>query len=116
MAKNFWDYLDHLFERSDLVVDRPKGSTHPRYEGVEYPLDYGYLKNSISGDGQGLDVWIGSNPERGIEVIICTIDLFKSDLEIKVLVGCSHAEQKKVLDFQNTGNMRAMLVRRQRSK
>ena len=112
MENEFWDYLDQLFSRSEVVVDRPKGSTHPRYEKVVYPLEYGYLKNSVSGDGGGLDVWIGSNPEKSIEGMICTIDLLKNDLEIKVLVGCSDDEVQMILDFQNTGSMRAMLIRR----
>lgn len=112
MEKEFWDYLDQLLERSKVVIHRPKGSIHPRYDNVAYPLDYGYLKGSVSGDGGELDVWIGSNPEKRIEEIICTIDLDKNDLEIKVLVGCSETKVQKILDFQNLGSMRAMLIRR----
>lgn len=95
-----------------MVIDRPKGAMHPQYGNAIYPLDYGYLKDSVSGDGAGMDVWIGSNPQKGIKGVICTIDLQKNDLEVKVLVGCSETEVQMIVDFQNTGSMRAMLIRR----
>ena len=38
---DFWDVLDRLVEGSEIVVDRPKGSGHPRYPGFTYGLDYG---------------------------------------------------------------------------
>ncbi len=49
-----------LIVTNSLVIDRPKGSSHPRYPHVIYPLDYGYLENTTSSDGDGIDVWLGS--------------------------------------------------------
>ena len=34
----FWLALDQLVETSTLVIDRPRGSTHPRYADFQYPL------------------------------------------------------------------------------
>ena len=73
--KHFWDYLDKLFKESELIIDRPKGSSHPKFKDLIYPVDYGYLKNTKSMDGNGIDVWFGSSNDNRIGSIICTVDL-----------------------------------------
>ncbi len=40
----FWKALERLVSESEIVIDRPKGSTHPRYADIVYSVDYGYLK------------------------------------------------------------------------
>ena len=40
---DFWDALDQLTADSEIVIDRPKGSAHPRFPNFIYPVDYGYL-------------------------------------------------------------------------
>lgn len=52
----FWRRLDELLERSEIVVDRPRGSRHPRFPEIVYALDYGYLAGTTSTDGEGVDV------------------------------------------------------------
>jgi inorganic pyrophosphatase len=52
----FWLRLDELVAGCGLVIDRPKGSPHPRYPDFFYPLDYGYLDGTRSADGDGIDV------------------------------------------------------------
>ena len=56
MGFAFWTQLDALVQTSELVIDRPKGSPHPRASSVVYPLDYGYLSNTSGGDGNEIDV------------------------------------------------------------
>ena len=43
--------LDYLGKTVCVVMDRPFGSPHPKY-GFEYPVNYGYIPNTISGDGE----------------------------------------------------------------
>lgn len=38
-------------------IDRQMGSNHPKY-GFIYPINYGYVPNTISGDGEELDCYI----------------------------------------------------------
>jgi len=38
-------------------VDRPMGSHHPKH-GFLYPVNYGFVPNTISGDGEELDAYI----------------------------------------------------------
>ena len=38
-------------------MDRPMGSKHPKWDFI-YPLNYGYIPNTISGDGEELDAYV----------------------------------------------------------
>ena len=109
----FWSALDKLAETSNIVIDRPKGSAHPRFTQYIYPLDYGYLESTSSMDGEGIDVWLGSNPNRALTAILCTVDLMKRDSEIKLLLGCTAEETQTVLNFHNNSEfMKGLLIRR----
>lgn len=48
------DYLDKALE---IKIDRPLGSKHPKH-GFIYPLNYGYIPNTVSGDGEELDAYV----------------------------------------------------------
>ena len=108
----FWAHLDSLVNSCEIVIDRPKNSPHPRFPELVYPLDYGYLEGTMSMDGGGIDVWIGSDPDRSLEAIILTVDLKKKDAEIKVILGCSEEEKRSILSFLNIYSMRAIMVHR----
>lgn len=109
---DFWSAIDKLLESSEVVIDRPKGSAHPRYPDFIYPLDYGYLKDTGSMDGEGIDVWRGSEGNR-IDAVMCIVDLVKRDSEIKLLIGCSEEEKETVFNFHNESeNMKGILIRR----
>ena len=97
----FWQRLDSLLERSRIVIDRPKGSTHPRFSDIVYALDYGYLDGTTSTDGEGLDVWLGSDPDKKLDAVICTVDLDKGDAELKLMVGCTTEEKSYIERFYN---------------
>lgn len=102
---DFWGKLETLIAACSLVIDRPKGTAHPRYPDLIYPLDYGFLEDTTSPDGGGIDVWIGSLPERRLKGIICTVDLFKRDSEIKVILGCTDNEIALIVKMLNQGSM-----------
>ena len=51
---NTIDYLDKTLE---VKIDRPLGSKHPKH-GFIYPINYGYVPNTISGDGEELDCYV----------------------------------------------------------
>ena len=38
-------------------MDRPFGTKHPKH-GFIYPVNYGYVPNTISGDGEELDAYL----------------------------------------------------------
>ena len=97
----FWEYLDELFTQSKIVIDRPKGSVHPRYSQIVYQLDYGYIDGTKSSDNEGIDVWIGSESDRRLNAVMCTVDLVKKDTELKLLIGCTPGEKTYINSFYN---------------
>jgi coenzyme F420-0:L-glutamate ligase / coenzyme F420-1:gamma-L-glutamate ligase len=112
MDEDFWDYLDRMVAEHPAKIDRRRGSAHPRYPELIYPLDYGYLDGTTSIDGGGLDIWIGSLEAHHLDAVALTVDLHKRDAEIKLLLGCTEVEKQIILDFLNGNSMRAWLVRR----
>lgn len=109
----FWAALDQLMASSRVVIDRPKGTAHPRYPDMIYPLDYGYLADTTAMDGGGIDVWAGSDPARGLDAIMVTVDLVKRDSEIKLLIGCTEEEKQLVWhQHNNSESMKGILIRR----
>ena len=110
--EDFWNALDELVNTSEIVIDRPKGSAHPRFPDFIYRVDYGYLKNTASMDGAGIDVWVGSG-DRKIDAVMCIVDLMKRDSEIKILIGCTEEEKMEVYRTHNeTQYMKGVLIRR----
>ena len=112
-VNEFWFALDKLVSESKIIIDRPKGSRHPKYPDCIYPVDYGYLENTSSMDGNGIDVWKGTDGDY-IDAIICTVDLLKRDSEIKILIGCS--EEEKRLVMPDNEFMKGILIRRIRNE
>lgn len=47
-------YLNNTLE---IKIDRPMGSKHPKH-GFIYPINYGYVPNTVSGDGEELDAYV----------------------------------------------------------
>lgn len=76
----FWAKIDMLIFDEKIVIDRPEGSKHLRFDFV-YPLDYGYMKDTNSPDGGGIDVWLSSKGEKYCDAIICTVDILKKILK-----------------------------------
>jgi inorganic pyrophosphatase len=49
--------LSLLGKKVTIKVDRPMGTSHPRW-GWVYPINYGYLREVIAPDGEGLDAYL----------------------------------------------------------
>ena len=112
MNDEFWNAIDELVENADIVIDRPKGTTHPRFPNYVYKVDYGYLKETTSMDGAGIDVWVGTGGKK-IDAIMCIVDLMKKDSEIKILIGCTEEEKQIIYQIHNeTECMKGILIRR----
>jgi coenzyme F420-0:L-glutamate ligase/coenzyme F420-1:gamma-L-glutamate ligase len=114
-GQEFWTFIDRLVASSSVIVDRPRGSSHPRYPELVYPLDYGYLEKTTAIDGGGIDVWVGSMDVHTPNALIFTVDLKKRDAEVKILLGCSEADMQGILDFVNSSSMRGILIHRSKA-
>lgn len=51
---NSKDYLQKIVT---VTMDRPLGCTHPKH-GFIYPVNYGYIAGTVSGDGEELDAYV----------------------------------------------------------
>ena len=48
------EYIGKILE---VKMDREMGSKHPKH-GFIYPVNYGYVPNTVSGDGEELDCYV----------------------------------------------------------
>ncbi len=108
----FWEAIDILVNQSNIIIDRPKGTAHPKYPDFIYKVNYGYLEDTASMDGAGIDVWVGTKGKKA-DAIMCIVDLMKQDSEIKILIGCTEEEKAIVYETHNeTQYMKGILIRR----
>lgn len=50
--------LEYLNKILEAKIDRPIGSSHPKYPDHIYLVNYGYIPNTVSGDGKELDCYV----------------------------------------------------------
>ena len=50
--------LEYLNKIIEAKIDRPIGSSHPKYSDHIYLVNYGYVPNTVSGDGKELDCYV----------------------------------------------------------
>lgn len=109
----FWQKLDSLYYSSSVVIERPKYSKHPKHSDMIYPVDYGYLSETMSSDGSQIDVFFGSDGNKSINAIAISSDILKRDCEVKLLIACTLEEQKDIMHMLNVSEyQKAILVRR----
>ena len=112
-SDSFWNAIDKIVSESKIIIDRPKGTAHPRFPDFVYRVDYGYLENTSSMDGGGIDVWVGTDERKQVDAIMCIVDLMKRDSEIKILIGCTENEKEFIYQTHNeTDYMKGILIRR----
>ena len=51
------DSKEYLGKTVKVEIDRPFGSKHPKHDFI-YPVNYGYIPNTISGDGEEFDAYV----------------------------------------------------------
>ena len=51
------DTKEYLGKIVKVEIDREFGSKHPKH-GFIYPVNYGYVPNTVSGDGEELDCYV----------------------------------------------------------
>lgn len=106
----FWNSLQQLVDGSTVKIDRPKESAHPRYPDYIYPFDYGHLDGTTSGDGDGIDCWVGSLGGNEAVGIVTVVDAVKGDSEIKILLGCTPEDMRTILKCHQRGSVDGLLT------
>lgn len=109
----FWQKLDSIYFASSIVITQPLGSTHSTFTNLVYPVDYGYLNDTLSQDLMGISIYKGKGSAYSVEAILVAADILKKDIEVKLLVGCGQEEVDQILRFVNqTEFQKTILVRR----
>lgn len=104
----FWQKIDSLVLSTNIVISQVKGSHHPKYMNMVYPVDYGYLE-----DTDQIKVFKGSLKRSSADAVMIVADILKRDLEVKLLWGCTEAEELETIRFINqTDYQKGILVRR----
>lgn len=49
--------IEYLNKIVDVEIDRPLASLHPTH-GFVYELNYGFIPNTVSGDGEEIDAYV----------------------------------------------------------
>lgn len=91
------------FKSLRFTIDRPKGTvkTWKRPDGSSktftYPVDYGYLPGHKAEDGEGLDFFVGDDPNGHLE----SFQKLKDGVldETKFLVGVTDAQRETIYDL-----------------
>ncbi len=112
MNEYFWAYLQRLVDTSEIEIDKPKGSTHSRYPKGTYSVSYGFLKGTTAMDKGGVDIWVGTLGEKKVVGALCTVDLYKRDTELKILLDCTEEEIQSIIEYINVDQMRGMYIKR----
>ena len=81
----------------EIQIDRPLGSEHPKFKDCIYPINYGFIPNTIAGDGKEIDVYLlrENKPKSRLLVKIVGAILRENDVEYK-LVGAPVDNYKNV--------------------
>lgn len=93
----------YLHKLVKVIIDRPLGSRHPTYNYI-YPLNYGYIPNTISGDNEEVDAYIIGEfePLSEFEGYVVAIIKRINDIEDKLII-C------KDLNKYNKGQIKALV-------
>ncbi len=95
-----WVTWEALIERNGVTIDRPFASPHPDHPSIIYPINYGFINDTTSTDGQEIDIFVGSATNK-LVALIETADFRKGDREIKLIYNCTPAEIYLVHGFIN---------------
>ncbi|MCI8554981.1 MAG: inorganic pyrophosphatase [Clostridia bacterium] len=78
---------EYLGKKVKVEMDRPLGSTHPKH-GFVYPVNYGFIPNTVSGDGEELDAYVlgEHKPLQEFEGVVVAIIHRTNDDDDKLVV------------------------------
>ena len=95
-----WHAWERIVRTQGYVIDRALGEAHPRHPDIIYPIDYGYIRGTVSSDYEEVDIFVGSG-DNGLVGCILTTDFRRRDQEAKFIFNCTPAEIYIINGFIN---------------
>ena len=101
------DSTIYIGRNTRVIIERPLGSAHPQY-GYTYPVNYGHLPGTLSGDGEELDAYVlgVSKPLSEFEGTCIAVIRRKRESDDKLVVvpmGMSFSEQENLSGCRISG-------------
>jgi inorganic pyrophosphatase len=98
--------INYLGQKVNVVIDRPLGSKHPKH-GFVYEINYGYIPNTKSADGEELDAYVlglGKPIDKTTGICIAVIHRTDDD-DDKLVISTNGAdfsdeEIERLVEFQ----------------
>lgn len=81
--------IEYFGKDVEVIIDRQLGCRHPRHEKHIYPINYGYIPNTVSGDGMEIDAYILGEfePLETYKGKVIAIVHRKDDVEDKLVIA-----------------------------
>jgi len=106
IIKKISNATDFIGKNVEVIIDRQLGSKHPKW-GFVYDLNYGYIENTLSPDGEELDAYLIDKDKpvkRGTGKVIAVIHR-TNDNDDKLVVSIDGNDIdddiiRKLTDFQ----------------
>ena len=70
----FWQKVDTLVLSSSIEIDYPKGSKHKQFTNLVYPVDYGYLTDTIDPAGDPIHIYQGSKKNNRVDALVISAE------------------------------------------
>ena len=85
------DALALLGRAVSVAIDRPLGSTHPRWPDLVYPVNYGHVPGTVAPDGAEIDAYVlgVTRRLRAFEGVCVAVVERLDDVECKLAVARS---------------------------
>ena len=96
---------EYLGKKVKVKMDRPLGTKHPKHS-FYYPVNYGYIPNTVSGDGEELDAYVLGEyvPMEEYEGVVIAIIHRLNDNDDKLVVtnGKNYTDEQimAITEFQ----------------
>ena len=89
------DLTAYLGRTVRVIIDRSLGTAHPRHADVVYPVNYGYLPGTVSGDGHPVDAYVLGSDAAVVEATgrVVAVVLRANDAEDKLIVVMDGSER-----------------------
>lgn len=106
-SERYIQACSYLGKNAKIIIDRPLGTAHPKHPDMIYPINYGYIPNTVGGDGEELDVYLVglTEPVSEYEATVIGVIHRKNDNEDKLIaapegITLTIEEIKNAVSFQ----------------
>ena len=83
-----WEGWEALIAQNGITLDRPYRTPHPDFPDIIYPINYGFINDTLGSDGDEVDIFVG-RAQNGLVGLLLTTDHRRGDREVKLLYHCT---------------------------